>query len=742
MMPSPTGMNDLLPTATELFEAAYGALVGDPGFISWGVHQGRNPGRRDTMGMTKEVVYQAALEGNVSFFTGLAERLEADPWTMPTSLRTYIPKDEVNPDKGVRAIDDPCEFKRLIAICVRRVIQERAESYLTTGQYGGRPEWAITRECTLPGATMQDHVATGIWKAIRKGYRHVLVLDLKDAFGLVPQAAAIKVLNRIGLNAEAARWVWRLCRIDAVDARNRYIQYTREGRGIEQGNVLSALIMNLVLAPVIQSLESHLDVRVFAYLDDIYVLAPSHEIATEAFYRFRQSARARGFTNVRRLKRDTDPADSKNSQITNVDEHPVTVLKTYQVDGLGISLHPDKVVKLRQEGKLTGKVTLSKLRKLSDCRSLTKSACRLWNPDAIQPANQKPIIIPSCVITPVDEPERIPPMLSLQELPVKGTGSSVNGNLESHAKGKKELKNPDVHDPDPRIPDERDYNARVVKSSYRERIMSSRRHGADGIPYYRDSRRPQGVTTPDRMRNDAGDLRAFLSIRSPDILPNIFCPGRLAFGNKYKTSILDLTKLAPVIGNDVAVGSIVQCVNRLIRMVRLDNQAEVIIDPTEAWTAIPTVLGNANDSVYTRKSFKFQSDGTVIIVLVARTQKREPGRSDAVPQEADVVVRSIRAVDRVNYHYKITLAVHGTVCTGFYDASSPNDTVGALEALAYVLKRFPDSLVAVAVDVVQLLQDSDHIEPSNVGIRRALKPVLRQWSWSRVGEAWLVGRRT
>jgi len=225
------------------------------------------------------------------------------------------------------------------------------------------------------------------------------------------------------------------------------------------------------------------------------------------------------------------------------------------------------------------------------------------------------------------------------------------------------------------------------------------------------------------------------------MLPKIIIPGRLSFGDKFKKSILDLTNMAPLIGNEVAAGSIVQGVNRLVRLVRLDNQAEVRIDPTEAWTAIPTILGNAEDAVYTRKSFKFQSDGTAIIVLVAQTKKRDFCSSESLPQEADVAVRSIHAVARANNRHRITMKVNGNAHTELHDASSPNDTVGALEALAQVLKRFPDSVVAVAVDVVPLLQDSDHIEPSNVGIRRALEPLLSNWSWSRAGDDWFVGRR-
>ncbi len=747
MMDSCLNINNLMPTPEMLFQAAYGSLVGDPAFISWGVHKGSNTRRVDMMGLTKETVYDAAIHGDMAFFKRLHGELTANPWQFPPSLRTLIPKDEIDTSKGTRPIDDPCELKRLVAICVRHEIEVLAERFMHPGQFGGRPTQSIKPACLRHGATMQDHVATSIWQGIREGYGHVLVLDLKDAFGLLPERAALKVLRDIGLDDDAARWVWRLCRIDAVDARNRKFSYTREGRGIEQGNVLSATIMNVVLAPILKCLEQRLHVRVFSYLDDIYVLAGTDETAREAFYRFRQSARDRGFTNVRRLKKETDPVDSKNSTIIDVNIQPVAVLKTYEVDALGISLRPDKATKLRREGKLVGKVSISTFRKLSNCMSLTKGACRKRNSDAIQPAPSGPVNTHLTETAPAGVVEWFNSLpftymnTEARDLSVNTTVYSA-GVIPGAPTGLPgNLRNPELHGPHRKVNSESaGTGLSGVRSPEGEGTMSSQCHGADGIPENRDSFRLQGVTTPDRMRNGAGDRRAFLSIRSPDILPNIFCPGRLAFGNKYKTSILDLTKLAPVIGNEVAVGSIVQGINRLIRMVRLDNQAEVRIDPMEAWTAIPTILGNAEDAIYTRKSFKFQNDGTVIIVLVAQTLKREPGKSDPVPQEADVVVRSIRIVDRANHCYKITLAVHGKVCTGFHDSSSPNDTVGALEALAYVLNRFPDSLLAVAVDVVPLLQDPDRIEPSNVGIRRAIELVLKHRKWTREGNGWYLGR--
>jgi len=699
-------MDSLIPTAEMLFCAGYGAFAGDRACISWGIHRGRNPGRRDTMGLTKEVVYDAAVHGDMAFFLNLHQALTANPWQFPPSLRTLIPKDAEDPGKGTRAIDDPCEMKRLVTLCVRHEIEALAERFMHPGQYGGRPAWAIKPACLRKGATMQDHVATAIWQGIRQGYKHILVLDLKDAFGLLPERAALKVLRDIGLDDDAARWVWRLCRIDAVDARYRRIRFTRLGRGIEQGNVLSATIMNVVLAPILKCLEQRLHVRVFSYLDDIYVLARTPEIATEAFYRFRQSARTRGFTNVRRLKEETDPVDSKNSTIINVNIQPVAVLKTYEVDALGISLRPDKATKLRREGKLVGKVSISTFRKLSNCMSLTKGACRKRNSDAILPAPSGPVnthltgTAPACAVEWFNSLPFTYMNTEARDLSVNTTVSSAEVIPQALTGLPGNLRNPELHGPHRKMNSESaGTGLSGVRSPEGEGTMSSQCHGADGIPENRDSFRLQGVTTSGGGRGVAGGRPAHPSVHWSEIQLRLLAPGRLDVGNWFKGCVLDLTNISVAIGN-AAAGLIVQGVNRLIKSVRIDSRAEVRIDPKEPWTAIPTILGNANDSVYTRKSFKFQNDGTVIIELVARPKNRERLPREPTPIEAAVVVRSIRMQNRAFNRYRIALAVHGKAHTEIYDASSPNDVAGLLEALGHVLGLYADSVVAVAADII------------------------------------------
>jgi len=341
---------DLLPSGEDLMDIAYSSLAGDPAAPRVGRHAGRNPHRRDNQGLTKTFVHKRAMERDLSWFVEQAHRLHDHPFDLPPSLRTYIPKQEENPAAGKRPVDDPAEVKRPVALHVRRIVEPRVEPLLHPGQRGGRSPRYVEPICQRKGATAQDHLATGIHDTIYDGYPVALVADLKDAFGLIPRSYTIKLFQSLGFTQEAARWLWRLVRIDAIDSRTRSHHFRRAGRGIEQGGALSSMICNLVLAPILRAVEHHLDVRAFTYLDDITFMARSVRAATDAFHEFRRQAKARGFTNVRRLRTPGDPAHSKNSTIIDTRVEPVAVIKTYLVDSLGISLHPTKVKEL-QEGR-------------------------------------------------------------------------------------------------------------------------------------------------------------------------------------------------------------------------------------------------------------------------------------------------------------------------------------------------------------------------------------------------------
>jgi hypothetical protein len=620
-------LHDLFPRlAGDLADVAYGSLAGDCAYRSPGRHGVRNPNRRDMAGLTKAAVEKAALQRDMAFFEVLYEEFLADPWHFSPSLRTYIPKDRFRPKKGTRPIDDPCELKRLIVLYVRQIIEGRAEGAMTSGQYGGRPMASVKASCPRKGATMQDHVVWALWEAAWGGYGHVLLLDLKDAFGLVPKKAALKSLQGIGLDEEAARWIWRLVRMDAVDARNRKTRYTRQGRGIEQGNALSATIMNLVLAPVLRTLEARHDVKVYAYLDDIYVAARSHEVAHGAFYTFRQSARDRGFTNVRPFRKESDLPDSKNSTIINVADQPVPVLKTYMVDRFGISLHPDKEMELWADGELQEPVTIKKLRKLSNCQALMKHACRERNCESLRPS-------------PIKGKDNKPLRPDHPRSASAGEGVIMKGHQPSSSSTSVRTRRTQGV----QLPGNQGFRTEVLLKEGVVRddrvlgvpsadgpcwcsngVVASHGQQAGGIspPDRGDSHQTDRGKTRDRRGDVAEDRHPCLSILSPEIMPHVTRPGRLRFGDRYKGWTLDLRGLEDVLGEDAPDGLVRQVVNGLVRVVRQRNKATVIVDPRDAWTGSPGLIGNEGDEVYKKLMYRLRPDGAADVALVRRPRGR------------------------------------------------------------------------------------------------------------------------
>ena len=203
-------LQDLLATGYEMYEEALFSTTGDPASEPIGVHKGRNVDRLDTMRLSKRMIHDHAKAGDIEWFEAFAADIKSRPFRLPRSLRRDVPKNENDPSAGTRPIDDPAEIKRLITLHVRKILEHRAEQMMTSGQYGGRPTWAIDNICKRSGSTAQDQLATALHQTIWNGFPICLALDLKDAFGRIPKQAAIKEFNRLGLDDEAARWLWRL----------------------------------------------------------------------------------------------------------------------------------------------------------------------------------------------------------------------------------------------------------------------------------------------------------------------------------------------------------------------------------------------------------------------------------------------------------------------------------------------------------------------------------------------------
>ena len=771
-------IQDLLPTGEGMMNDAYSSTSGDPVVESVGIHKGQNPNRRDTMGLTKTIIHDRAAAGDFWWFNQLADQFRNAPFRLPPSLRTWIPKDEDNPDKGERPVDDPAELKRLVTLFVRWRIGRQAEMMMTKGQYGGRPARFITPVCERKGATAQDQVAAAIHQAIWQGYPHCLMLDLTNAFGLVPRRAAIREFKRMGCDDEAAQWIWRLVHIDAVDARNRRTRYPRRGRGIkpgiEQGNPLSSMTMNQVLAPIFRRMEARLNVRVFSYLDDIYVMTPTEDEAYEAFKWFRQSARSRGFTNVRRLWSPGDPADSKNSRIIDTRQEPVPVLKTYLVDSIGISLHPKKVSKFIAEKLIRGKLTIGELRQVTQCQALTKRASRERTPEIIRLApwdrshlsavagevgcgsTDDPIGYHHlCVPAPASEkqehglqvdnevgayPVEPEPTSSQPPYPREiGRTEDVGCPMSAYLTGMGSSDGtlyPCCCPMDGKRMDEDGLHC--SSSSYLPYCvgMHSQFDQAGDIPRNGDSPETEGGETRDRRGDVAAERHPCLSVLS-EVGKRLVAERRRP-GNDYKGSVLDLRGLSSLIAGRL---DLVQTVNRLIKIVRIERRATLLIDPVEEWTADPGLLGNSEDPVYEQTSYELQPDGTARLELYHRRQKPVRTSPPEPPAGVDLVISRVRCVNFGLFEYEVTFTHKGRRGREVVSVGTPNGAAGAFRAIGTIIGRHPANSVAIwlrgLAGVMELLTNEE-AKPTQVVFRQDFKELLDWMEWNEDG-AWLMG---
>jgi len=773
---APMTLSSLIPTGEDLMHMAYLSTAGDPASFSVGIHGRRNPDRVDMEGLTKRIVHDSAVAGDHGWFHALAAQVRIEPWGFAPSLRTLIPKLEGHPEKGVRPIDDPCELKRLISLHVRRLLTRRLEARLTPGQYGGRPAWAVFPACQRAGATMQDHVATVVWRTIGEGYPHALAIDLKDAFGLVPKRAALVALQGIGLDQEAAEWVWQLVRIHAVDAATRRTLYTRTGRGIEQGNCMSASVLNLVLAPTIRALEKSLPVKTFTYLDDIIILAPTEAEAGEAFSRFRQSLRARSFTNVRRLRQPGDPRDSKFSRILNTKRIPVPVLKTYLVDGSGIALHPNKVGELKADGLVPTRVTIERLRELSNCQSVTEAATREASPGLLcnprrrfNCAPKKDSVDPSAEAMESDQHEG--------ELP--DSPSKLKEDNREVVVGKPFLKE------EPRRVNEQlehtptDHGALGAHTSYDSDIGREKRHShlasyptqglngnlgdetihqetpsvlgvehsrysrnyqgnqAGGISPQGDSAVTAGGNTPGRGQGETADPPArLLSILDPEVRVAITKGLPLKMGDRYKGSLLDLRRTDEVIPSSWKPSRVAMVVNALLKVVRTRGRAVVLLDLLSSVGQGQSVLGGSEDRVYGREDTSILPDGSMMVTVLHRPARVPRTKRSGYRPRTGVLVVEIRRLNRATGEFEIRHLVGGAIRKQAVNVATPCEQGGALMALATFLSGHAGKSVGVRTSglcggAALLVGDTN---PRQVVFHDAVAALRRNRKWVADGD--------
>jgi len=781
-------LDDLLPTAEQLMEIAIASLLGDPASTPVGKHSRRNIDLVDMGGRSKTQTYDDALNGRLEWFQEKIDEVRRDPGSLPASLRTRVPK----ASGGTRPIDDPAEAKRLIALFVRDRIGELVEDRLHEGQYGSRPAWAIKKVCPRDGATNVDHLTWQGRELMKAGYVFALLIDLKNAFGLLPRRAVTGELAKLGLDKGATTFLWRLVRIDAVGRWTRKpIRVGNPHVGEEQGNPLSAMVLNLALAPIIRKLEHRLDVKALAYVDDIYIFCRTRVDAKDAFKRFKGMAQSRGFGNVRKLGNG-----KKDSKIIDSRVEPITILQTYRVTPWSIGLTVEKVIhtweELRLGGK-TGKVGPQDFRRAGSCRATHKRWFRASRVLRVQ----KGKIDPAAVLRLVQEAEE-----RLRDSHESGDCQIPRGRVHGASPpdpntplGEGEGKNEapaQMHREDTPVPLPMDRTPigtdRVQDTSSSRGIGSTLPTG--GISHLQvlpgfalpvhpiasavrrsanmvegvGSSGPSGVVVCPQPVSSGGSggvgpagghhpRSPILSVQDPEVARRILQGESLRFGELFKpvagghSTTVSLAGLEDLLGRCAPPGRIEQVVNALLRAGCSRNVVLVEYDPRERFTASRVLLGHPGDRVYLRVDER--TVGGLVVVHLRRRPRRSR-RPIAPPPKTDAAILHIRSSRHESRVVEVKVRTDGKAAWRQVAVDSPNGSIAMVEATEEVLGHLDASTVTVrAFGMLRTVilpsagrQRDELALPSNVGLQFAQRQLLKGRHWAATTDGdWLVARK-
>ena len=602
-----------------------------------------------------------------------------------------------------------------------------------------------------------DQVATLAQRFIFEGRNVALTIDLANAFGLLPKKSVVPEVHRAGLSKRSTERVWRLARLDAVHAgTGKRIPHSKV-MGVEQGGVLSALMLNVALAPILRAVSEALDVKVLAYVDDLYFFARSISDAERAFAVFKEAAKARGFRNVRGLAQPGEPERRKASKIQVVTEDaPLEILKRYFVAPTSIGMTGcviDYVQRKVALAEIQGHLSVRQVRNLSGQQALTKKGIRITstflNPSSPEPLPGNPTPFedpyPNTISNPGDQVQdvRLPqaghPSLQEDQRPVPMVPYDQHGGSVSL---------PVQHTPDHQriyLPDQ--------DREVHDRFSAGRRNQAPGTALAGGNRGPAAGDA--RRAGQPGDAsRAAqpvpLQITLPEIVERLRQRQPLRCGDRFKTTSVDLRGLLDAMGQGTTELDLKVAVGAALHACRSRRTVLAVVDQRDAWTGLPGILGNHEDHFYKRKCATRLADGGLLLVLsLKRKPRKRSARAPVVPPpKSDITVFRVRRSRARLGDVEVRVALQGqrpawvsvpvgTVPAGAV-AGGVAAVVGPIGARRVVVVAHPE------LKAILLLQ------PGLDGVARPCQPVfvplrlaqeaLRRWTWTPDPTGcWLVG---
>jgi len=308
-------------TTEQLLRVAYSLTAGDPVEGGLGHHRG-SPNKPDRVGITKKMIHEAASRGDETFFEVQIKQVVHEGQRTTLSRRVVITNERTGKR---RPIDVPPETLRMLLALAnadllrlarfRKAIPPEIISYRSRGE--------LPAFVKGEGVTIQDQFAGLVVHQLRRHGPWVVVVDLEDHFGRLPRKAIQTALRRLSLPRSTRRRIINMAQVHTKEKGQEAVK--AGGRGVEQGNTLSATLSNIVMGMVVKRLRAS-RIASAMYGDDIVLFAKTKAEAKAAFKRFQLICRRLDFDNIRPL--GTGP---KDSQIIDARHQPIPLIKTFLV---------------------------------------------------------------------------------------------------------------------------------------------------------------------------------------------------------------------------------------------------------------------------------------------------------------------------------------------------------------------------------------------------------------------------
>jgi len=526
--------------------------------------------------------------------------------------------------------------------------------------------------------------------------------------------------------------------------------------GIEQGNRLSDLILNLVMNQIILSLKEQ-GVPMLVYGDDVILVAPSREAAIEAFRAFQTKAEELGFTNIL----DWGSTSRKAPRIYEVDQQPVPLIKTYLVTNRWIGLVPEKLDALRSE--LPRRVNASLIRRKARCQSLTKAwiqemdllppVSKVKNSKPLVPMNQRgetnleDPVPPEDRVVPFDDPV----VGDVVDDPVEGAdGEQPEALCRVNPVDEDGIVYGDRHKAGGRSPtytwESPEYYSdddSCSKSTTPAALMGLPGHlsGKSGI---NNGRAETQTRTSVPARGQESEQQAILLPDSDPVLPiledlvvvqRLRKRKRTRLGDRVKDKILDLRGLQDQLGNEPQV--LIRSVRALLKAGRSRHVVRVLVHPGELWTMLPQVLGNREDDQYRVVSRTPHQLGTVLKLRQLVTRVPRSGRATVPPEH--VAVLRCWASRPHRWSALLLLPERSRGKRIMVEVMSVSTTWARLETLVGALRGYESQRVALpvfaALNSIIKGKDKAKLVP-----RFRAKGGLAAWEWSLSSDrGWWLG---